>query len=1026
MRIRKIDKQKNGLGRFLFLTLLALFFSVSVQAQVGVVQGTVLGSDDGMPIPGVTVIVKGQSKGTATDFDGKYTIKAKDGDLLVFSYLGMTTKNVNVKGGVVNVKLNPSTQNLDEVVVIGYGAVKKKEITGAVSQLKAEDLESIVTPDLGSAIQGQVSGVNVVSSSTPGGASEILIRGITSLQDNTPLYVVDGIVQNGDPRIPPSDIETINILKDAASTAIYGVRGATGVILITTKQGKAGTLQVRVNGSYSINSRKAAVPLMNSVEQTYFDIVTQRTVNGIYDNQVGLDIFQNPISFQNETDLNKLIFRENTPTQNYDANISGGSKEITYNVSLGLYNEEGLQINSGYNRFNVRANTVYEKNKLRIQTSVGLNTDKRDIPQNFLLSQAVVYRPTQNGIRLDSFDELGQDGDNVLRLGWVLESLRTTNILKTTRANASVNLNYKLNKEIQFSSNIGFSSANEIGKTVRPYQEIKNSRTGALLSVPEQSYVENRTRFTNNLLGEFGLTYATKINDDHNLTLTLFGTGEKNQSEAFSARRNGAIDPNGQVLDLAVGTQSVSSGFDYTDTRIGMIGRLQYDYKGRYVLSSSIRRDGSSKFPTDKNWAVFPSAAFAWNISDEKFWSSMKNTVNNFKLRLSQGTVGVDRAQSYAAQFGVLPNINYINSSGSVLYGTIQQNYANPLLSWESTTQSNIGIDLAFFKNRLTVTAERYDSDKKDMLFPVYVPPSGGAVNNARVVLNAGNMTNQGYELAVGFRGRIGKFNYNMNGTFSTNTNVITKINQDTEFLFTDDYGLVSRAPDQSRITALAVGHEAGAFYLWRTNGIIDTEEKLAEYQKIDNNARLGDTRFIDQDGNNILDDKDRVYSGSGLPKYEIGYTLNTNWKSFDFSMNLYAALGQEVMNGFDAWAYGFGRHKDQIYQWSDANPVSPIPTFRNDIRRHRNYTGYSDLWLEDGSYLRIRQISLGYSIPKKTTEKWGLNRLRFYTRVQNPFTFTKYSGYNPEIGGGVAGKGLDKETGPISIQYMLGVNLAF
>ncbi|GAL82368.1 putative outer membrane protein [Algibacter lectus] len=286
-------------------------------------------------------------------------------------------------------------------------------------------------------------------------------------------------------------------------------------------------------------------------------------------------------------------------------------------------------------------------------------------------------------------------------------------------------------------------------------------------------------------------------------------------------------------------------------------------------------------------------------------------------------------------------------------------NFANELLKWETTTTSNVGIDLGFFKNKLTVAAEYYYADKKDMLFPVFLPLSAGGPDNASVTLNVGNMTNKGAELTVGYRGKTGKLNWRMNGTFSTNENEITKIDGDTDFLFTNDFGLVGRASDQSRVTALAVGREAGAFYLWTTNGIADTEEKLANYQLLDSNARMGDVMFNDNNPDGVLDDNDRVYSGSGLPKYEIGYTFSANYKSFDFSMNWYAALGQEIMNGFNAWSYGFGRHKDLLYQWSEANPVTPIPTYRQDIRNHRNFIGYSDLWLEDGSYLRLRQVQV-------------------------------------------------------------------
>jgi len=313
------------------------------------------------------------------------------------------------------------------------------------------------------------------------------------------------------------------------------------------------------------------------------------------------------------------------------------------------------------------------------------------------------------------------------------------------------------------------------------------------------------------------------------------------------------------------------------------------------------------------------------------------------------------------------------------------------------------------------------------MLLPVFIPNSAGGGDRANVVLNVGDMTNDGLELALGYRTRIGKTRIRMNGTFSTNKNEITRLYGDTTFQLSGDNGLVGRAPQQSQVTAHVVGHEASAFFLWRTDGLLDTEEKLATYQtNIDRNARMGDTKFIDQNNDGQLDDSDRVYSGSGLPTYEIGYTFNANYKNWDFSMNWYAALGQEIMNGFDAWAYGFGRHKDLIYQWSPQNKNSPVPAYRNDVRRHNNYLGYSDLWLEDGSYLRLRQVSVGYSFPKKTLEKLGVSRLRFYVRAQNPLTITKYSGYNPEVGGGIAARGLDKNTGPISSQYMLGVNFNF
>lgn len=1034
MKLKKMFATKNVLSICLLLICFSMHGALTAQSQAVTVKGVVTGSEDSLPIPGVSVVLEknGKTTGAITDFDGNYEIQASEGDVLTFSYLGMSTVKRTVKGAQLNVAMDPETDELDEVVVIGYGAVKKKELTGAVTQVKAEDLQRIVTSDLGDALQGQAAGVNVVASSTPGGDSEILIRGITSLENNTPLYVVDGVVQEGDPRIPPSDIETIDILKDAASTAIYGARGATGVIIITTKQGTPGSLVVRFNGSYAIQNRRAAVPLMNSVEQTYFDVVTQRNTEGALDDQVRLQILQRPTTFQNETNLNDLIFDQNVPIQNYNLNISGGTNDITYNVALGLFDQEGLQINSGFQRFNTRINTTYKKNKIRIQSSLALIREDRDIPQGFLLSQAIVYRPTQDGLDLSLFDELTQGGDDVNRLGWVIESLRTQQNQKNVRTNAAFSFNYDITDNLKFSSNIGLTSFNSFRRDYRPYQEIFNSQ-GILQSQPSNSYIENRTNYNRSLNINAGLTYQKQI-EDHKLTFTVFATREKYENDAFRASRRGATNAGATVLDLATGAQSVSSGFDYVNTRIGTIGRVQYDYKSKYLLSASVRRDGSSLVSPlvspKKQWGIFPSLAFAWNISDEGFWNKYKRTINNFKLRLSHGTVGNDRVRAYSFIAGLEQNINYVginpSTGGEVLQlGTTQVDFANKTLKWESTTTSNIGIDLGFLKNKLTLTAEYYYADKEDMLFPVALPPSAGGGNNANVFLNIGNMVNKGFELSAAYRGNLGKLRFRMNGTFSTNENEITKINDDSDFLINGNSNLVGRVQDQD-ITALAVGREAGAFFLYETDGIINTEEELAEFQLIDNNARMGDTKFVDQNNDFEINEKDRVYKGSGLPKYEIGYNLNLNYKSWDFSMNMYAALGQEVMNGFDGWAYGFGRHKDLIYQWSENNPDSPIPAYRNDARRHNNFRTNSDLFLEDGSYLRLRQISVGYAIPKKTVEKWGLKWLRFYVRAQNLLTFTKYSGYNPEIGGGIAVRGLDRNTGPISTQYLMGMQLNF
>ncbi|SDX42949.1 TonB-linked outer membrane protein, SusC/RagA family [Lutibacter oricola] len=1025
----KFIEFKRTKRSYLLLTLFALLFSLNIQAQKINVQGVVTGKDDGAPIPGVTVLIQGTTNGTTTDFDGNYLLSAKIGDVLEFSFLGMETKALKVKGKTMNVALVADVQGLEEVVVIGYGTVKKKELTGAVTQVKSEDLERIVSQDLGSVLQGQASGVSIVSATEPGGDSEILIRGITTLGDNTPLFVVDGVIQEGDPRIAPSDIETIDILKDAASTAIYGSRGATGVILITTKQGKAGSLQVRSTASYAIETRNATLPLMNSTEQLFFNIVAQQNVTGVADGDQTLQIERLPYSFQNETDLNKLVFRDNVPTINFNTNISGGTEDITYNVSVGLFDQKGLMINSGYERFNTRANTVYKKNKLRIQTSAGLSSDHRDVSPNYLLGQTIRYYPYQPGIDLGEFDLLESAGDESNRLGWVINSLRSTQYTKTTRGNASFKIDYELFDGFKLTGNAGLVFTNTYGKRVVPYQELKNYQTGQIFSNPSQSYVRMDSGYRKALNFEVGATYQKKIGD-HKLTGTVFATSERYEYDTYFARRAGATNPDITVLDGATLESEVGSGFNYIDKLIGVIGRVQYDYKGKYLFSSSVRRDGSSKFPEGNKWGMFPSVAFAWNVSDEGFWEPLKSTINNFKFRASRGEVGNQRIRSYLYAPSITQNVDYLsvdeNGNEQLSLGAIQTTYSNELLKWETTTQTNIGVDLGLFKNKLTISAEYYNTDKKDMLFPVVLSPSAGGGDNAQVTLNVGNMVNKGFELSMRHQNRIGKFWYRMDGTFTTNKNEITKIKGQSNYLLTSDWGLVNGARDQSQITALAVGREAGAFFLWQTDGIINTDEKLAAYQEIVPSAQMGDAMYKDVNNDKKLNGEDRVYSGSGLPKFEVGYTLSTAYKNFDFQMNWFAAVGQEIMNGSRATAFAYGRHKDLIYQWSEDNQDTTIPAYRGDIKKHPNYIGYSDRWMEDGSYIRLKAITLGYKLPKEKLEKIGFSSLRVYVRAQNPLTITKYKGYNPEIGGGITGRGLDRGVGPTSKQYVVGLNFNF
>jgi len=1034
MKRRRVIRSFVSLSAYVLMTLSVLMLcSVKVQAQELTVKGTVMGADDGAPVPGATVVIKGTTVGTITDFDGNFSIKAKKGDILLFSFVGMTTQEKEVAGNTLNVSLKSETIGLEEVVAIGYGTVKKKELTGAVAQVKAEEITRTVTSDLATALQGQVAGVNVTASSgAPGSGSEVLIRGLSSISGtNQPLYVVDGVPFDGDPGLNPNEIETVDILKDASSCAIYGTRGAAGVILVTTKKGKAGSLRVAVNGSYGIQDITSGTPLMNAAEQTYFDLVQLRNVSGGLDDQVVLDLAKIPANFRNDTNLGDIAFTDYAPVQDYNINVSGGTKDITYNLMAGYYNKEGVVTGSNFDRFNVRANTTYNNGKWTISGSVGMTTANTDKVPGTLIIQTIRYLPTsQNLVPGSNEPVVTIGGDESNRLNWVLESFNTTDEVVDNSAFANLSAKYDLTKDLELSVRSSLNTSNGYEHQFKPYRAVYKE-DGTLISDPSNSFVAMYASRGRKVDFEAGVRYLKKFNK-HKLTLQAVYTVEDRLVDRFYARKEGVIDSQIKVLNGTSLNPEAGSGFNYRDKQIGTLGRVLYDYKSRYLLSVSARYDGSSKFSDKYRWGLFPSVSGAWNISDEKFWKPIKQTVNNMKLRIGRGTVGNNSFQSYSYAASMSFGKDYVFGSDQMPIlglGTIQTGYANAEVKWETSIQTNLGVDMAFFNNKLTLTGELYDTKKKDMLFPVTLPASatGSSSGNAETVIrNVGNMTNTGLEFALGYHAKTGKVNWNVNGTFATNKNEITKMITQAPFLLTNDGGLISGAKATSQVTAIAVGYEAGSFFLYRTDGIVDTEQKLAEYQQLFPQAKMGDLIYKDSNGDGEISELDRVYSGSGLPEYEIGLSYTADYKGFDFTMQWYAALGHEIMNGAKAVAYGWGRHKDLIYAWSKANPESPIPAYRGDSKGHQNYYGYNDLWLEDGSYLRLKTVTLGYSLPQATLQKLGLSKARIYVSAQNPLTFTKYEGFDPEVGGNINNRGLDKGNYPVTSMYLVGLNLNF
>ncbi len=1031
-----MEKQRHTIValRMLCRTVLcfALFVicSTAAMAQGRAISGSVVSETDGQPILGATVIVEGTTLGTATDIDGKFTIaNAPASGNLVISYIGYSNLVEPIASGKkYDVSLVEDTQKIDEVVVVGYGTMRKKEVTGAVARVDAEELTKISTSDVGSALQGQIAGVSVsASSGEPGSTANIQIRGLSSISGSSdPLYVVDGVPYSGDPGLSPSEIESIDVLKDAASAAIYGTRGASGVILITTKKGQKGQMKLKFDGYYGIQNITNDLEMNNLSDYFYAGLSNNAT------SQVGSRTFdqyyttwQGYTSAQwNDSNLYDTIINDNAAIQNYSLSASGGADGITYNVMGNYFNQEGSIIKSTFERYNLRADLNLKRKNLTLNTNVNIKSQEKVAPGGSLLLLSYNSRPTAKDVDINA-DTTGDAGDSnsATALSNVLSQILETVTTAVNSYNANIYVAYDLPYNFQISSRLGLGYSEQRYTDIKPLIVVYDSEG----ELKESSYTRSKV-VERSITGE-STTWEAMLNwgqtyGKHDVRFTGVFSTEQYTSDRFDATIYDLTST--EIENLNTGTADVSVySLDSENTLVGMLGRIQYNYDSRFMLSGSIRRDASSRFASTNRWGYFPSISGGWNVSEEKFWEPISNTISNLKVRASYGTTGNQSFDNYAFQTTITQDYNYVYGTGTnqtPTTGATQTEFSNASIGWETTKQLNIGFDASFFNNTLTLTADRYKSSKSDMLFPLSVPASSGA-GGTSVTINVGDMTNQGYELALGYRNNIKKkFYYTVNATFATNDNCVTDMGGSSDGYYFE-YGYPTNSSSY-KVTMVKEGYEAGAFFCYPTDGVINTEEKLAYYQSIDSDYRMGDLAYVDTDGSGEIDDNDRVYCGSGIPEYEIGFNYKFNYKNFDLYMNWYSNIGNEIINGTNIYNTSSNKSSDSVYKWSEQYPESALPSGRSSSQ---NYYAYTDIWVEDGSFLRLKNVALGYSLPKKVLNKLNISKLRVYVAADNWLTFTGYSGYDPEVGSnGLSKRGLDWTTYPISRQVRGGVQLEF
>lgn len=983
------------------------------------IEGKVL-DENGNPLPGATVLVKGTSNGTTTDFDGVFSIDLNPGDILEVSYVGYRTVEITYSNQAnFEISLEPAATMLDDIVLIGYGSVSKKELTGSAAN--AENIENRAVTKVEEALQGNVAGVTVVGDGgDPTSTPVIKIRGVGTNSPETPLWIVDGVPYYGGP-LNPFDIESITVLKDAASAAIYGVRAAGGVILVQTKQGKAGKITVDFGvftGAQSVYDKPTA---LNA--QQYTD-----AYNLAYDNsgQPRIDYFdsaKNPSRLANKTNWVNEIFRSGL-IQNYDVGLRGGSEKFKFSSSIGYNTKNGILLNTYADRLSFRFNSTTKLNdKVKVGQNfsytstngqsvfTGTQADNGETNYNGIIAAAIKAPPfisvyNANGTYTDVSD--GQNGDVLHPVG-TLNRIDIDNPQKAVFGNLF--LEYKPLENIRFKTSLG------INYTDTNYEEFQPR-------VAEQSKVQTTVNRLitedgqrNNWSWENTIDYTPSLDDDNSLQLLAGYALQEDEFEANYLRASGFENEKRNLISIPTAANIEETRYVYeVQTLTSYFSRALYDYKKKYFLSASIRRDGSSKLAADKRWENFPSVAAGWRISEEDFFDS--EFVSNLKLRASWGRVGnLESLGSFPTNLP-LSTSNVILGGGGYQTSTALDGKSNPDLKWEVSETTNIGIDFSSANNQFTLNADYFIRDTKDLLLQLPTSPIEGILAEDAPFQNAGEVRNKGLELALGVNKYEGDFTYNLSGNMSFIKNDLSKL----------EGGFSELAENKTQVAThyplfFAVGQPLFVFRLVETDGLLRTDAQVQEAKANGQpNAQLGDIKFVDQNGDKTIDDDDRVYKGSAFPKTTFGFNGNFNYKNFDLSVFIQGATGAFAYNGYK-FTTTYPAHTSvaganlldvALDTWSAKNPNASHP--RLSISDPNQNIRPSDFWLESTDYVRIKNLSIGYNFKGNDI----FQALRIYATAQNLITWTNYSGLDPEV----ANNGIDGGQYPVSRVFTLGFNV--
>ncbi|MRX37862.1 SusC/RagA family TonB-linked outer membrane protein [Flavobacterium sp. LC2016-23] len=1038
------------LTKLLIFCFSSLLFSVIAMAQDVTVNG-IINDESGLPVPGATILIKGTNKATASDFDGKFQINVPSNGTLSVSFVGYNTVQEAVNGRTkIEIRLKAESQSLNEVVVVGYGTQKKSVVTGAISSVKAKALENLPVTRIEQSLQGRVSGVSIAANAgQPGSASTIRIRGFTTLNNNDPLWVVDGVIvdNGGIGYLNQSDIESIEVLKDGASGAIYGSRAAAGVILVTTKKGKSGGISVNYSGYAGTSQASNKIDLLNASQ--YVTIMNEAYTNG------GKPApYSTATNYGKGTNWQDAIFNNSAQRYSHELSFSGGNDTSTFYMSFGLLDQEGIVTTdiSHYTRKNIRLNSNHKLGKyIKIGQTLGYSNEKTigigNTNDEFggPLASAINLDPLTPIIETNPNQPIYQNNPNALKDAngnyygiSTIVTQENTNPLAYTQTRLGNN-----DFSDNFVGNI-FAEAE-----ILPGLKFRSTAGGKLAYYGSDNFtpvffLNGATKRDKNELfrsykksfswnWENTLNYTKKFGDHNFSVLVGKGTYVDNITSGNDVTFQGVPATTHAEASFNVEiplTDKIANAYNsqaYEHRVESLFGRLNYDYKEKYIFTGIIRRDGSTRFGPNHKYGTFPSVSLGWVPSKEGFWKE-NNVINNLKIRGGYGVTGNDSSPDflYISTIGIKRNYTI---GGVPIPGQSPNAIPNPDLKWEETKQANVGFEMNLL-NDFNLTVDLFNKKTDGIIMKVPNPGYVGATGDSYA--NLASMENKGIDVELGFRKKIGALNLSVNGNFSYIKNEITYLDKGVNYLV----GNETVQSSSYEINRTQVGQAYNSFYGFKTNGVFQTQAEIDAYKNaagtvIQPNAKPGDFRWKDLNGDGTIDGNDRTFLGTSLPKFTYGFTLNLDYKGFDLLVFGQGAGGNKIYQGLRRLDIINANYStDVLGRWTGPGSTNSYPRVTTDDT-NRNFSNPSDFNLEKGDFFRFKTIQFGYSLPKEWIQSIALQRVRLYMTGENLFTITKYSGFDPEIGGPTAAgmdnvQGVDRGYYPQAKSYMLGVNLQF